>query len=448
MLQTAFVLGRVLLAFCVGPCLGACSYLDESERRPSAASGLPGVLVETSLTDAQIQELNAKVIHRFKSVPRLVMVDSVSSEIMSKSTSFSVSKDFSETTKRFNKSVFLSPLSAPSLTWDVPAGEGGSPWYEGGFARAQSIINSRTLSLAPVEVAIIDSGVVPATHSLKRALVSVLNLSNDPDTCGWSDHGTGVASIFVGIQVERGVSPCERPGTGVSVGSLYQQALAPNARLHSIKISFEGDRVASMRGDLGGLQLAAALDEAVAVGAKVVNLSFSYTGTLPDPLALRAEMYVMAKAAERGVVFVAAVGNAGNYLSNAGVFPAGYRIDNLVVVGSHTSGLQRATDSNFGPVVDITAQGAAVRANDKWGRVSVFSGTSFAAPEVAAAIALYMGALPRYEHHELLKDLFTSAVPSYAYDPLTGSRTISRYGRLDAAGLLENGLKRTTLNLR
>jgi subtilisin family serine protease len=185
------------------------------------------------------------------------------------------------------------------------------------------------------------------------------------------------------------------------------------------------------------MQLAVALDKAVKSGSKIINLSLTYGGKPDDNIAF-AEQGIMAAAAKKGVFFVAAAGNEGVNLDKNAIYPAAYQMDNLIVTGSHTYNLKKAWSSNYGKMVDISAQGASISVNDKIGRVSYASGTSFAAPLVGSALSLYLGVKKKYEVADVLRHLFESTHTVYAQNDL--DTKISHYGRLNALTFVEKAV--------
>lgn len=96
------------------------------------------------------------------------------------------------------------------------------------------------------------------------------------------------------------------------------------------------------------------------------------------------------------ILFVAAAGNAGRDLNRFKSFPAAYNARNLLVVaGTDTSERAMWKRSNFGSgIVEIAvaAEGVSVKRFD--GKPERLSGTSFAAPKVAAFAATVASASP------------------------------------------------------
>ena len=89
-----------------------------------------------------------------------------------------------------------------------------------------------------------------------------------------------------------------------------------------------------------------------------------------------------------GVTYSIAAGNSGAPAS--GYSPA--RVDTAITVGATTRTDARASYSNYGPVVDIFAPGSDITSGWNTSDTATYtgSGTSFAAPHVAGAAAVYL----------------------------------------------------------
>ncbi|MEU2413117.1 S8 family peptidase [[Kitasatospora] papulosa] len=93
-----------------------------------------------------------------------------------------------------------------------------------------------------------------------------------------------------------------------------------------------------------------------------------------------------------GVTYSVAAGNSGALAS--AYSPA--RVDTAITVGATTRTDARASYSNYGPVVDIFAPGSAITAgwNTSDSATYTGNGTSFAAPHVSGAAAVYLTSHP------------------------------------------------------
>lgn len=168
-----------------------------------------------------------------------------------------------------------------------------------------------------------------------------------------SKHGTAVASLLVGSG-----------GSGVLAGATL---LAGSI--------FERRGWNSARGDL--FALLEALDWLAGEGVDAVNLSFESGENTILTAALT-------RAADRGLVLVAAAGNGGP--KAAAVYPAAH--PNVVAVTAIGPKLRPYRYAGRGAHIDFAAPGVGMRTAKAGGGVKVQSGTSFAVPLVTAAAAL------------------------------------------------------------
>ncbi|RZU33493.1 S8 family serine peptidase [Blastococcus saxobsidens] len=172
---------------------------------------------------------------------------------------------------------------------------------------------------------------------------------------------------------------------------------------------------------------ALAIRYAVDHGADVINASWG--GAFGGP-ALDALRSAIAYADAHGVLVVAAAGNDGGNRDTSIVYPASLTDPNVVTVGSSTAADTVAGHSGYGAAsVDLFAPGVRVAAPWNDGGMRLVDGTSFAAPHVAAAIALYRAVRPTATAAELKAALLADVDPAPAFDgkSVTGGRlTLSR----------------------
>ena len=125
-----------------------------------------------------------------------------------------------------------------------------------------------------------------------------------------------------------------------------------------------------------------AVKMAVDLGAKVLNMSFGTDDSALDPLAPKPHAEVVAYAVDRGCVLVAASGNNGE---RTRYWPAAY--PGVIAVGAVGADGRPTAFSTRGDHVALCAPGRTIRSLGLTGYQHV-TGTSFAAPFVAAAAAL------------------------------------------------------------
>jgi subtilisin family serine protease len=141
--------------------------------------------------------------------------------------------------------------------------------------------------------------------------------------------------------------------------------------------------------DSDGLSDAFTVSEAIKYaadhGAKVINLSF---GSIEDsPIVHDAIAY----AKQRGAVLVASVGNENDNTDARPRFPAAWNSETIAVAALDADD-RKASFSNFGTTVSVSAPGVRLFSTYPGSDYAVWSGTSFAAPFVAAQAALILEA--------------------------------------------------------
>ncbi|MFX0591741.1 S8 family serine peptidase [Melissospora conviva] len=272
------------------------------------------------------------------------------------------------------------------------------------------------LTGAGVTVAVLDTG-VDATHpDLAGRVAEARNFSETPEATDTVGHGTHVASIIA--------------GSGAASDGRYR-GVAPDATLVSGKVC-ESDWCTDSA-ILAGMHWAA-----VEQRAAVINISLGGTDTPEiDPL----EEAVNTLTAETGSLFVVSAGNDGDFAPVGSPASA----DAALAVGAVDSDDQLAYFSSRGPRTgddglkpDVTAPGVGIVAaravegviGDPVGEGYVaLSGTSMAAPHVAAAAALLAQQHPEWAAGQLKSVLMGSAAPNpelTAYEQGAGRIDVAR----------------------
>lgn len=200
-------------------------------------------------------------------------------------------------------------------------------------------------------------------------------------------HGTHVAGIIAAEDNGQGV-------VGIAHGSeiMAVKVLGDNA---------SGSWASITRG----------IDYAIQSGAKIINMSLG-AGWVPASL-----IAAVARAEEAGVIIVAAAGNDG---LDGALYPAALaeQFDNVISVAASTAQNRLAGFSNYssdGTTVDLAAPGEAVISAMPGGRIGAKSGTSMAAPVVAAALAVIWSAYPTLPYAQVidyLEDTVTAIASS------------------------------------
>ena len=251
---------------------------------------------------------------------------------------------------------------------------------------------SKTLGSSSVVIAVVDTGVDP-DPDLGAALLSGYDfVDGDTDTSDPYGHGSYVA-LVAAARTNNGVE---------AAGACGACSILPV-------------RVLDASGHGTASNIAAGIVYAADQGARIINLSL---GGPADP----AEQAAVSYAQGKGALVVAAAGNSNLDPSlnpmNQPAYPAAY--PGVVSVEASDTNDNPYSWSHFGSSVALAAPGCFVFGID------VYCGTSFAAPLVSGAAALYATLNPGATATQIASALESSA----------DRATDTQYGRLDAGNLL------------
>jgi type VII secretion-associated serine protease mycosin len=255
-----------------------------------------------------------------------------------------------------------------------------------------------------VRVAVLDSGVDPNHPQLQGKVVGnidKLHGVSGPEDC--NGHGTGVAGL-IAANIRNNV-----PFRGI----------APGAQILSARVSEKAQGAEDDTPPILVQEMANTVDWAVDNGAKVINMSFAYTKSEAELLPFKS---AVARAIARGVVIVAAAGNL-NDKGNPTPYPAAWP-DVVGVAAIGPDGFQKLPQSQVGPYVDIAAPGVGISIPRPGSGFTKESGTSFAAPMVAATAALIFD---RFKDQNITGQQVVRRLLATA-DPAPGGRSSTSYG--------------------
>lgn len=311
------------------------------------------------------------------------------------------------------------PVPTPTPTPTPSTGFNTAEYSRSNGATAMNAITAynRGATGQGVTVAVVDSGVdidsaefAGRIHSASRDVASTRGV-DDQD-----GHGTSVSGVLLAAKNDSGM-----------------HGVAFNSTLLALRTDDPGSCATDEGCRHDDVNIARAIDVAVANGARVINMSLggsSANSTLrnaisratqagiiivisagndaqanPDPLALVATDTNVS----RGQVLIAGGVDSNNLISDYGIDKDGSR------KGSSQAGI--------GANYYIAALGTRVRSFDPNCGACLYSGTSYAAPNVAGAAALLISAFPNLNAAQVIDILFRSA------DDLGAPGIDSQYGR-------------------
>src|SRR5450631_2381740 len=225
---------------------------------------------------------------------------------------------------------------------------------------------------ANVTIAVIDSGIDVKHPELAGAIAESFDALGSKE--GPHVHGTGIAGAIVAHARLMGSAPAAR------ILAIRAFGVAPNGAESTSFVVLKG------------------LDYAVTHGAQIVNMSFAGP---KDGLIERG----IAAAAAKGIVMVAAAGNAGP--KSPPLYPAAN--GNVIAVGATDSQDKLFAASNRGSHIAVTAPGVDIFLPAPDEKYQMTSGTSFSAAYVSGLAALMLERNPALKPNDLREILVKTA---------------------------------------
>jgi hypothetical protein len=215
-------------------------------------------------------------------------------------------------------------------------------------------------------------------------------------------------------------APPHRHGTGMAgaiAAHVKLVGVAPKVKLLAVR-AFTGEGESAQSTSFNILK---GLDWAAGKGARIVNMSFAGPA---DP----AVRNMLAKAHQRGIVLIAAVGNAG--ADAPPLYPAA---DPFVIGVTATDAEDKLlVQANRGPQVAVSAPGVDILVPAPDGGYQITSGTSVAAAHVSGVAALLLARNPKLTPDDVRRVLIRTA------HAVAGKRNDTGAGVIDALGAVES----------
>ncbi|WP_034268140.1 S8 family peptidase [Actinospica robiniae] len=280
---------------------------------------------------------------------------------------------------------------------------------------------------AGVVVAVVDSGVDPKQPDLQGSFVVGANVTNpenpsmdSSDVDYVESHGTSIATIIAGH--------AHSDGNGGQYGMV---GLADQAKIMPVVI-----------GENGGtdMSLQAGIRYAVDHGAQVINISNGSPGTCPS-----ATTAAIDYALSHNVVVAAATGNDA-LTTNVSSCPA--NVPGVLDVAAIDQTDHMDKYSHYGSDVTLAAPGVDMEVGLIGGKYGENSGSSLAAPCVAAEAALIRGLHPTWTQGQVVSTIIDNTAQAVAKESQPGKRYDSHvgYGVIDPLAALGAAEPASTAN--
>lgn len=256
-------------------------------------------------------------------------------------------------------------------------------WYLGAM---QAEAMWKTSTGKGVKVAVIDTGVNPATSSLKGQVLvgEVAKSVSYHVTQDFNGHGTTMAELIA--------------GTGLGGGI---KGLAPDAKIIPYRVQLDSLKDKAEKAKTA--TLAADIRAAADSDAKIINMSIG--GPLYDPEEKEAVKY----AASKGKLLFASVGNEAQTKNNQIEYPAFYPYVNGVSASDQSGTVAKFAE--HGQYVDFAAPGVNVPGwcDNTFKEYCSTEGTSAASAIASASAALVWSAHPDWTANQVIRALVDTA---------------------------------------
>lgn len=310
-------------------------------------------------------------------------------------------------------------------------GGAGAGYQAIGVAKAWTYIKGAGTDLSSVKVGVVDDGLYMPGDGAENEFEGGKTKIEFPDPAAgenanpevWDDgttnpagsHGTGVSTII-------GADPDNGGPTGVA-GPLGNKLTISMINVYggqygnttSTPDPNDPTKFVSSSGKTWSLGSLVALTKQVEAGAKVINCSWGNSDAHPNIVAAYTKFFTKMSQDHPDVVFVCSGGNGGTVMNGSKRIPSGLKLPNMITVGALNADgttADYADKASADYEITLGAPGTqAVVGMKPGGGPEQQDGSSFAAPQVAAAAAILKSLNPKLSAGEIKQILTETARP-------------------------------------
>lgn len=307
--------------------------------------------------------------------------------------------------KTFENNIFNDPLN--ENLWSFKDAN------ENGISVNSAYRSHATSATKSIIVAVIDTGIDIEHEDLKDVLWTNHNEipgnGIDDDNNGYIDDVHGINTVVrytLSGHATGDVRDAHSHGTHVSgtIGAKQNNGkgiagIASNVKIMAI-------RAIPDKGEETDVDIAESFIYAAKNGARIINCSFGKSTNENGKLITDTLNYI---ADRYGVLVVVSSGNAADDIDLHPVTPASFKSENILVVASTSIDGKISFTSNYGKIsVDLAAPGNNILSTIPGNKYQFMSGTSMAAPAVAAVAAEILSHYPKLTYRQLKSILINS----------------------------------------
>lgn len=315
------------------------------------------------------------------------------------------------------------------------SGDAGAGYAAIGVSRAWAYIRGSGADLSPVHVGIVDDGLYRPGSGGDNEFNGDVNIGfPDPDagelsqpeskntasgtkTNAAGSHGTAVATIIGANANNTGASGIAAPlGSNLTMSMINQYSGKYGDTL-TTEDPNDPTKQVWYDGKTYSVGALVAITKQIESGATIINCSWGNVNADPRDVETYRRFFTKMADEHPDVLFVCSAGNTGTALDGSKRYPSGLSLPNMITVGALDNDGQTATYSSkssedYEVTLATPATGAVVGVN-KDGTAIRQDGTSFAAPQVAAAAAILRSINPDLTAGQIKDILASTARTSY-----------------------------------